>query len=169
MQDLVGGVALVLVLGLAGCSYYSFSGATIPEEYETIAIRPITNETASTEDLEDELNQLLNERFVERTRLRLETNENEADVVLTGRITGYDNDEPVAVSGDDGATRNEVTIRAEIRYYDPQSDEEDLIDETYTQSETYDLSAPTENVGTAASLVLENIADAVFSDATADW
>ena len=165
-------LVLALLLGLAasltGCSYYSFSGATIPQEYETIAILPIENATATPlRDLEGALTDLLNERFVERTRLRLTTDENEADVVLTGRLTQYD-DAPTAVGGDERATRNEVTIRAEVRYYERESGE-DLLNETYTQSETYDLSSTSESAETAASAVLEEIADAVFADATSNW
>lgn len=162
-------LALALLLGLTGCGFYSFSGATIPAEYETIAIVPVENETATPlNNLGGELTDLLNERFVERTRLRLETNENEADVVLSGRLTGY-SDEPAAVSGEERATRNEVSLRAEIRYRARERDSL-LISDTYTQSETYDLAeGPDEGARSAALVALENIADAVFSDATSDW
>ena len=157
---------LALLLSQAGCGFYSFSGATIPQEYQTIAIVPVEDGTANPfGDLGDELTELLTERFVERTRLRLETNENEADVILTGRLTQY-LDEPTAVSADERATRNEVSIRAEMRYYERESGEE-LIADPYTQSVDYDVAA--EEARDAAAVVLENIADAVFSDATSNW
>lgn len=163
--------ALVLLIGLtaAGCGFYSFSGATIPEGYQTIAIVPVENATtAPVDNLDGELTNLLNARFVERTRLRLETNPNAADVVLTGRLTGY-SDESATVSGDAVATRNEVNVRAEIQYRASANDSL-LIDKTYTQSETYDLAGgPAEGDRAAAVAALENLADAVYSDATSDW
>jgi hypothetical protein len=154
----------------AGCGFYSFSGATIPRGYETIAIVPITTETSTLglDNLDGELTNFLNERFVERTRLRLATNPTTADVVLSGRLTGY-NDESATVSGDEVATRNEISVRAEIRYRESASDSL-LIDDTYTQSEAYDLAGgPAEGARAAARAALENIADAVYSDATSDW
>lgn len=159
----------IVLLSLTGCSYYSFTGATIPQEYETIAIVPIEDQTANPfGGLDNDLTELLNERFVQRTRLRLETNQNEADVVLTGRLTQY-RDEPTAVSGEERATRNQVTIRAEMRYYEQESGDE-LAGGTYTQSEEYDLAATgAEGAQVAAEVVLEDIADAVFSDATSNW
>ena len=159
---------LALLLGPTGCGFYSFSGATIPREYETIAIVPIENATATPLDnLDGTLTNLLNERFVERTRLRLATNPNTADVVLSGQLTGY-NDESATVSGDEVATRNEISVRAKIRYRESASDSL-LIDDSYTQSEAYDLSGPAEGASAAARAALENIADAVYSDATSDW
>ena len=160
---------LVLLLGLTGCSYYGFSGAMIPQEHQTITIVPVENATASSlRDLEGSLTDLLNERFVERTRLRLITNANEADVVLTGRLIEY-SDVPTSVSGDERATQNEVTISAEVRYRATESDSL-LLDDTYTQSETYALSGEgAQSAADAARVVLENIADAVFADATSNW
>lgn len=160
---------LVLLLGLTGCSYYGFSGAMIPQEHQTITIVPVENATASSlRDLEGSLTDLLNERFVERTRLRLITNANEADVVLTGRLIEY-SDAPTSVSGDERATQNEVTISAEVRYRATESDSL-LLDDTYTQSETYALSGEgAQSAADAARVVLENIADAVFADATSNW
>jgi CRISPR/Cas system endoribonuclease Cas6 (RAMP superfamily) len=160
---------LVLLFGLTGCTYYGFSGATIPQEHQTITIVPVENATTSTiQDPEGRLTDLLNERFVERTRLRLETNANEADVVLSGRLIEY-REAPTSVSGDERATQNEVTIRAEVQYRATENDSL-LLDDVYTQSDTYALSGEgAQSAGAAAQVVLENIADAVFADATSNW
>lgn len=163
-------LAVLIGMTTAGCGFYSFSGATIPEGYQTIAIVPVENATTATvSNLDGELTTLLNERFVERTRLQLATNPNNADVVLSGRITGYSDASATVGGGDNLATRNEVSVRAEVQYRESASDSL-LIDETYTRSETYDLAGgPAEGDRAAALAALENIADAVYSDATSDW
>ena len=106
---------LLLAFFLAGCGYYSFSGASIPPELNTIAI-PLAELEAATPlpTLPDELTRLLTDRFVRQTRLRLEPDEASADAVLQARITGYRN-EPTAV-GDDRAQRTRVTIDVQVRY-----------------------------------------------------
>ena len=161
---------LALLFGLTGCAYYGFSSATIPQEQQTITIVPVENATTSPiRDLEGTLTDLLNERFVERTRLQRQTNANDADVVLSGRLTGY-SEAPTAVSGEERATQNEVTIRAQIQYRATENDSL-LLDDTYTQSETYVLSSGdgAQSAAAAAQVALENIADAVFADATSNW
>jgi hypothetical protein len=161
---------LALLFGLTGCAYYGFSGATIPQEQQTITIVPVENATTSPlRDLEGTLTDLLNERFVERTRLQRQTNANDADVVLSGRLIGY-SEAPTAVSGEERATQNEVTIRAQVQYRATENDSL-LLDDTYTQSETYVLSGGdgAQSAAAAAQVALENIADAVFADATSNW
>ena len=78
LQPLPGGRLrpLVLVVGLAlslpGCSYYSFSGATIPSDLETVAI-PIVqdNSVNPVNTIDRQFTDLLTDRFVGRTRLSL--------------------------------------------------------------------------------------------------
>lgn len=162
-------LAFVFGLATAGCGYYGFTGASIPQEYETIAIVPVEDATANPfGNLDNELTELLTERFVERTRLRLETNENEADVVLAARLNEYRN-EPTAVSGDERATLNRVRINAAVRYYENGSSE-DLLNDTFSNSEEYDPTQSGVNgERQAANATLENIADDIFSNATSNW
>ncbi len=174
----------VLALGLAtaagGCGFYSFTGATVPQRLDTVAI-PLVEDVSQNPfpDLDNEMTQLLQDRFVQQTRLRLETTESEADALLGARIERYEN-EPTAVSGDERATLNRVTITVRARYVDQTETAADttgapgspeLLDRTsFSSFAEYDpLQGGTDAEREAAQAALENIADDIFTAATSDW
>ena len=160
-------VVFLLSLGAAGCAYYSFTGATIPEHLSTIAVPLVEDNTVSTlTGLDDELTRLLVDRFVRQTRLCLETNESSADALLTVTIIRYQN-QPTSVSGQEQATRNRVTIAARVAYQDQVNDVE-LVGRTFSAFEEYDPFDPSQEE-TAAFAALEKVADDVFTAATSNW
>lgn len=164
--------ALLLLLGagsLSGCAVYSFSGASIPSHLETISI-PIAQDNTSSplNTMGADLTDLLTDRFVDRTRLSLTTDDAGADAVLTARIQQYTN-EPTGVSGDERATTNQVTIQVQVRYVD-QTEEEELVSQTFSGSASYDpVEAGLTGEQQAARNALENVADDIFSTATSNW
>ncbi len=175
LQPLPGGRLrpLVLVVGLAlslpGCSYYSFSGATIPSDLETVAI-PIVqdNSVNPVNTIDRQFTDLLTDRFVGRTRLSLSTNGATADARLDAVITEYRN-QPTSVTGEEVASQNEVSIRVRIQYVD-QVNGEDLLARTFTNSAQYD---PVEQGAAgeeeAARVALQRLADDIFTAATSNW
>ena len=161
-------LATVLGLTTTGCAYYSFSGATIPSRLNSIAIPLAVDNTISpVSSLDQNLTQLLTDRFVGQTRLQLQTNEQEADALLTTRIQSYEN-QPTAVSGDERATRNRVTIRVAATYYD-QVEDRALLEQTFSSFGEYDPADGLDGERAAAQTALENIADNIFTDATSNW
>lgn len=160
---------LVLAMGLSGCSYYSFSGATIPSHINTIAI-PLAqdNSVSPVPTLDRDLTDLLTDNFVGRTKLSLTTNEATADATLTATIRNYQN-EPTGVSGDERATVNRVTIQVQVEYYDQENDEE-LVNQSFSGYGEYDPGAAgLAGEREAAQVALERIADNVFTTATSNW
>ncbi len=161
---LVGFVVL-----FSGCSYYSFTGATIPAQYNTIAIPLAEDQSVGPlPTLDDELTERLIDRFVRQTRLSLETEEAEADVVLLARIERYTN-VPTAVTGEERAQQNRVTIAVHARYID-QRTEEALVERTFSSFEQYDpLIDGIQGEEAAALAALDDIADDIFTAATSNW
>ncbi len=168
-----GGRFVALVVGCAvlcsGCGYYSFTGATIPAQYQTIAIPLVEDQSLSPlPTLDDEMTERLIDRFVRQTRLSLETVEDEADLILSARIERYTN-APTAVSGDERAQQNRVTVAVNARYID-RSTEEALVERTFTSFEQYDPLVDGPGGEEAAALAaLDNIADDIFTAATSNW
>lgn len=162
-------LAILLGLTTSGCAYYSFTGASVPSRLNTIAVPLAVDNTISpVSTLDQDLTDLLIDRFVGQTRLRLETTEAEADAVLTARIQSYDN-APTSVGGDERAARNRVTIRVAVTYHD-QVEDQMLIEQTFSSYGEYDPVADgSDGELAAAQTALENIADDVFSAATSDW
>lgn len=162
-------LVLTAATALGGCSRYSFSGASLPDDLRTLYLVPTEVAAASpVPSIGDDLTRLLTERFVRQTRLRL-ADEATADARLDARLDTYRND-PTAVTGDDRATRNRVTVGARIvlRYRD--ESRTPLLDRTFTAFADYDPVA--EGPGgeaEAARTALRALADDAFTAATSTW
>jgi len=163
---------LALLIGaslVSGCAVYSFSGASIPSNLETISIPIVQDNTSSPANrMGTDLTDLLTDRFVDRTRLSLTTDDSGADALLRARIQRYTN-QPTGVSGNERATTNEVTIEVQVRYVDQTKDEE-LLNQTFSGQASYNpAEAGLTGEQQAAQNALENVADDIFSSATSNW
>lgn len=161
---------LLLPLLLSGCAYYSFTGATIPQHLNTVAIPFVEDNSVSTlTTLDEQLTRLLVDRFVGQTRLSLTTDEADANALLRVRIDRYQN-QPTSVSGDERATRNRVTLSVTVTYTDQVEDRE-ILQRTFTGFDEYDPfgAAGLDGEATAAANALEIIADDIFTAATSNW
>lgn len=163
---------LVLLAGIAfflqGCSYYSFSGVSIPAHLNTIAIPLAEDQSVGPLTLLDEsLTEFLIERFVQQTRLSLVEDKTEADLLLTAQITRYVN-APTSVTGQERAQYNRVSISVAAQYAN--QIDEDVLERTFSGFDDYDaLEGGLEAEESAALAALENIADDLFTAATSDW
>ena len=161
-------IGVLAVLVLPGCGYYSFSGASIPAHLTTIAI-PLAedNSLSPLTVLDEALTDLLVDRFVRRTRLVLTTDDSEADILLTSEISRYTN-APTAVSGQERAQFNRITVTVSARYHNRIDD--DVLERTFSNFDDYDpLEGGLEAEETAALAALESIADDLFTAATSNW
>ncbi|PSQ68936.1 MAG: hypothetical protein BRD31_06720, partial [Bacteroidetes bacterium QH_2_64_26] len=136
---------------------------------ETISIPIVQDNTSSPANrMGTDLTDLLTERFVDRTRLSLTTDDSGADALLRARIQRYTN-QPTGVSGNERATTNEVTIEVQVRYVDQTKDEE-LLNQTFSGQASYNpAEAGLTGEQQAAQNALENVADDIFSSATSNW
>jgi hypothetical protein len=95
--------AYSLVVALAGCIPYGFTGGGLPSHIRTVAIIPFENQTA-TSQLPRELSEALRARLHDRLGLR-DAAESKANAVVRGTIQRYEIDIPVAFS----ATNKQAT------------------------------------------------------------
>ncbi len=159
---------VISALFLQGCSYYSFSGASIPSHLSSIAIPLAEDQSVSPLTLLDEsLTELLIERFVQQTRLTLVEDEDEADLLLTAQIIRYGN-APTSVTGQERAQFNRVTISVTAQYINQVDD--DVLERRFSGFDDYDaLEGGLEAEENSALAALENIADDLFTAATSNW
>ncbi|HIG74737.1 MAG TPA: hypothetical protein EYQ24_09250 [Bacteroidetes bacterium] len=155
-----------LVASAVGC--YTFSGASLPPDLQTVAIPPVESRAGSgPADLDQRLANALVERFADRTRLSLEPDEAEADLVVRATVERY-TVAPAAVTGDEVAALNRVTLGVRVVATN-RLDESDLLDRAFTATADY---APAEGLAgesDAAQRALEQIAQDAFTAATSDW
>ena len=159
----------LMVFGLfSGCTYYSFSGASISESLRTIAISGFEDQSNSGQPaLGEVLTQELINKFTRQTRLRLSQDEYAADVVLRGQIRTYSN-LPTAVSGTEQVTKHRVTIEITATYIN-QQEQKEVFQRSFSQSAEYDPNSTGKSEYDTAKEALEKIANDVFTAATSDW
>ncbi|MCW9709104.1 LptE family protein [Fodinibius salsisoli] len=161
-------VLFISIIG-SGCIRYSFTGASIPENVNSVYIPFFADQSSSgVGNLSDRLNEALIDRFINQTRLQLANSRATADAVLEGSITNYRNG-PFSITGDDETTRNEVTINVRATYQYIEKDKPEW-NKTFSGAATYDTNEnPIEGEETAAEEALGRVADNMFNDAVSGW
>ncbi|MDX1438783.1 MAG: LPS assembly lipoprotein LptE [Rubricoccaceae bacterium] len=134
----------------------------------TIAVPLVEIRTSgSISDLDQTLTEALVERFVDRTRLTLEPSEDAADAVLTTSVDRYSLT-PVAVTGEERASLNRVTIVVSVRYLD-RVEENERLSRTFTASADYDPVEGPAGESEAVLRAVDQLANDIFTAATSDW
>ena len=108
-------VLLVSAMIFGGCSItYNFTGGTVNPDLNTISIEQFGNEAAIVvPSLGQELTTQMQDRFLSQSRLSLTSGS--ADIVISGAVTNYRLD-PVAISGDNTAAQNRLTISVRVKF-----------------------------------------------------
>lgn len=154
---------------VTGCLRYSFTGVSIPENVSTIYIPFFPDNSGSgLSDLSEQLNNALINRFVNQTRLRLVSSEDQADIILSGSITGYSN-QPFSVSGDQTASLNRVQVSVNATFLYTREDEP-LWSRQFSGQSEYDPNVdPLEGESVAATESMDRIAQNMFNDSVGRW
>lgn len=161
---------LSVVCTVSACGSYGFTGSALPPHVETILIPVFEDQTRSgIPNLSDTITELLIDRFVNRTRLRLASSATDSDTILSGTVLRFRN-QPAAVSGDEKATINRVNITVRARFEDRIKGRDMVPERTFTAFGEYDPVADgIEGEGVAITAALVQIADDVFTAATSTW
>lgn len=162
---------LFATLLIGGCGFYGFQAGSIPSNLNTIAIPLVQDNSISPlTTLDQDMTNLLTDRFVNRTRLNLISNDADADALLNVNIERY-RSEPTTVGDDSRASANQVSISVSVRYLDQtKTPAEPMLEREFSASSNYDPVADgIQGEQTAAENALEQIADDVFSAATSNW
>lgn len=160
--------SFLLLTSHFACGIYSFSGASIPDYIDTVAI-PLAADQSSggPATMDQELTDFLFDRFVQQTRLDFVEDEASADAVLLTTIERYSN-RPTAVTGNEVAALNSVSISVRAVYTDRVEDVEQLA-RSFSFTVEYDPAEGLDGETEAARAVLEQIAEEIFIASASDW
>ncbi len=154
---------------LSGCLRYSFTGVSIPSDVSTVYIPFFPdNSSSGLSFLTDDLNEALVNRFVNQSRLRLVSNENDADIILDGVIMSYQN-RPFSVAGDERANLNrvDINVRASFKY---RTENEPEWDKNFNGVFEFDPNEdPIDGERQAVNEAMQRIAQNMFNDALGNW
>lgn len=149
------------------CGIYSFTGASIPVEAETISISYFPNDAALVQPtLSQRFTEGLQDKFSRQTNLRLI--DTGGDLHFEGSIVGYST-QPTAIAGDDQAALNRLTISVRVRFFnefDPDSDFERTFSRYYDYPSNQDLSQIEDE---AIDAITEALVEDIFNQAVVNW
>ena len=120
-------ILLCLSLVMLGCKFYSFTGASIPENAETVQVNLFTNDAANSigstfePGLDRDFTNAMQEVLLNQTNLEL-TGVN-GDLIYEGEITEY-RVTPTTATAQQTAAQNRLTISINVRYINTNNEED---------------------------------------------
>lgn len=161
---LVGAIMLAFA---SGCGVYSFTGASIPPEAQTVSIQYFPNNAMLVEPLlSNILTSALRDRFTNQTSLRMVPQQ--GDLAFEGEITDY-RTSPVAIQSDQTAALNRLSITVSVRFFN-KFDESKGFETKFTQYMDYpseqDLNAVKDRLITD---IVDMLVDDIFNKSVVNW
>ncbi len=159
--------SLMVAIVITACGVYSFTGASIPPQAETISVSYFPNDAPLIQPtLSQVFTEQLQDKFLQQTNLRMV--EGVGHLHFEGSITGY-RTEPVAITGDDRAAMNRLTVSVRVVFineFDPESDFERTFSRFYDYDSNLSL-AQIENE--AIEVITQELAEDIFNQAVVNW
>ena len=160
-------MSLSLLAGLAACGIYSFTGASIPPEATTFSVSYFPNNAQLVQPtLSQRFTEALQDKFMKQTNLRMI--ESGGDLHLEGSITGYTT-APAAISGNDRAALNRLTITVRVTFineFEPENDFERSFSRYWDYDSNLSLSQVEDE---AITIITEALVEDIFNQAVVNW
>ena len=160
-------IAFMFSLCLAGCGIYSFSGTSIAPDVKSISVYTIENRAMKVNpSLSNTLTNALQDKY--RRLTNLEMLPEEGDLEVSGIITNYDVT-PTAVTSDEVASQNRLTITVRITYKNNRHEEENF-EKSFAAFQDYDSNNSLDAVedGLCEDIV-EILVEDIFNATVANW
>jgi len=157
---------------MVGCKFYSFTGASIPENAETVQVNLFTNNAANNigstfePGLDRDFTNAMQEVLLNQTNLEL-TGVN-GDLIYEGEITEY-RVTPTTATAQQTAAQNRLTISINVRYINT-NNEEDNFEKRFSHFYDYADTAQLQSVKAEAhDEIFERITQDIFNQSLAKW
>ena len=149
------------------CGIYSFSGTSIAPDVESISIEYFENKALQVNpSLANTLTEELIDKYRKLTKLDILTEE--GDLNVYGEIMSYEVN-PTAVTADEVASKNRLTITVQITFTNKKHPEEDF-EKSFAGFADYDSMQSLDAVQDALVLqITEVIVEDIFNATVANW
>lgn len=169
LNRLIRAMAFVATVSLfSSCSMkYSLSGASISPDSKTFSVGYFQNlAPLVVPSLSNTFTEALKERFLNQTKL--DYVRSNGDLAFEGQIIGYSID-PVAITGNDRASQNRLTITVKVKFTNKQNPEFNF-DKEFRQFKDFPSSASVVSVqNELIKDVTNQLIDAIFNASVANW
>ena len=143
---------------VVSCGVYSFTGASIPADAETVSVAYFTTKATNTPaTLNQTLTEGLRDLFINQTNLNL--TEGEADLSFNGQITKYQL-KPMAIKANETAGQNRLTIAIKVKYNNS-FDEQQNFESTFSRYSDFNS---TKNLADVEDILIEEITKELLED-----
>ncbi len=151
----------------SGCGIYSFTGASIPPGAKTVSIRYFPNNADLVEPtLSQTFTDALRDKFASQTNLDV-ISEN-GDLQFRGEITNYEVT-PVAITGEQTAALNRLTISVKVKYTNTLNEEVDF-ESSFSRYEDYPSEKDLTEVRQGLiDQINEMLVEDIFNKAVVNW
>ena len=161
-------ILLAAAIVVCSCSVsYSFSGTSIQPDVNTITINYIEYRALRVNpSLSNDLTEAIRNQF--RRMTRLEQVDRDGDMELSGEVTGYDVT-AAAVTANEVAARNKLTVTVKITFSDKKHPEEDF-DKSFSAFAEYDSTNTLDAVESSlCAEIIEKLVEDIFNASVAQW
>ena len=161
-------IAAIAAVCLTACGIYSFSGTSIQPDVNTVYIGYFEYQAMKVNpSLSNDLTEAVRTQF--RRMTRLEQVEEDADLEITGAITGYDV-RASAVTAGDVAAQNRLTVTVKVDFKNNKYPEDDFTGKSVSAYADYDSTNSLDAVeSTLCAEIIEKIVDEIFNATVAQW
>ena len=169
LSRLIRALAFVATVSLfSSCTMkYSFSGASISPESKTFSVGYFQNlAPLVVPSLSNTFTEALKDRFLNQTKL--DYIRSNGDLSFEGQIIGYSID-PVAITGNDKASQNRLTITVKVKFTNKQNPELNF-DKEFKQFKDFPSNVSVVSVqNDLIKDVTNQLIDAIFNASVANW
>ena len=168
-KRLITALMAAATLAMAACTGgYSFTGASIPPGAKTISVATFANNAATVNpQLSQKMTDELMQMFSGQTSLSA-MNGGDADMMVSGEITGYDT-RASALSSSDEVSMNRLTITVSVHFtnkIDPKGD----FDQHFSRYRDYAASVDFSSVeSTLMGEIVTELCEDIFNKAVVNW
>ena len=163
-------VSLIMIMPLFAtqCKMsYSFSGVNISPETKTVSVQYYQNRAPI---VQAQLSQLFTDAMIDKIQANtsLDLIPSQGDIDFSGEIRGYET-RPTAITGQEVAARNRLTITVRIKYVNNLTPELDY-DTNFSRYEDYDASLNLSDVeDELIEIIVGYLIEDIFNKAFVNW
>lgn len=160
-------ILTALAAVLSSCGIYSFSGTSIQPDVETVTINYFEYKALKVNPtLSNDITEAVKKEFKKMTSL--EQVDMDGDLEIEGSVTGYDV-AASAVTADEVAAQNRLTITIKIKFTNRKHPEDDL-EKSFSQYSDYDSTQSLEAVeSTLCAEIIEKLVQDIINATIAQW
>ncbi|MBN1971307.1 MAG: hypothetical protein JXR48_17570 [Candidatus Delongbacteria bacterium] len=159
---------LILIFLFCSCSYYSFSGASVPSHIKTVQVVKLDNLTSRYDlDLSDVLTEKLIEQIESYNLMDVE-NDKDADSKISGKIKTF-SDDVSTKKDDDNVEKRIIRITIEFTFYDNINDVMIIKDKKISLSKEYEEKSGEQGFRTALDELIDEISENSALSLMSNW